>query len=129
MITNAAPTQTPEVVSGAAAFNEATDSDTAARKNRILIVDDDPGVMAIMQAMLKTCNYAVTPASSAEQAVDLYRKAAEHWEPIDLVLLDLTLPGGMNGVEALDALRSFDPRVRVIAASGYFDDSASQGAK
>lgn len=99
------------------------------RKYRILIVDDEPNVRTVMQAILDTAAYISTQAASGEQAQELYRQGNERWEPFDLVLLDLTLPGGISGLETLDALRAYDPHVRVIAASGFFDEAAAGVAR
>ncbi len=47
---------------------------------------------------------------------------------MDIVLLDLTLPGGISGMETLDRLLKLDPHAHVIATSGYFEESAAAGA-
>jgi len=98
------------------------------RKYRILIVDDEANVRTVMQAILDTAAYVSTQAASGENALELYRQGNERWEPFDLVLLDLTLPGGISGLETLDGLRAYDPNVRVIAASGFFDEAAAGGS-
>ncbi len=99
--------------------------------NCVLVVDDDHAVLAMTKAILEATGYAALAATSGEEAVSIYRESAEAGSPVQLVLLDLTLPGGISGLETLDALREFDSDVRVIATSGYFDDTAAvaQGAR
>ena len=97
--------------------------------NRVLIVDDDPAVMAMARAVLLASGFSVIPAASGESAVAIYTEEFLTKRDIALVLLDLTLPGGMTGLETLDALRQIDPHVRVLASSGYFDESAAQSAR
>ena len=94
--------------------------------HRVLVVDDDPSVLAMARAVLIAGGFAVIPASSGEIAVAIYSEEFFSQREISLVLLDLTLPGGLTGVETFDALRRIDSTVPVIACSGYFDDSAAQ---
>jgi DNA-binding NtrC family response regulator len=51
----------------------------------------------------------------------MYRKATESEKPYDAVILDLTIPGGMGGEEAIKILLNMDPEVKVIVYSGYSD--------
>jgi DNA-binding NarL/FixJ family response regulator len=54
--------------------------------------------------------------------VEAYRRALESGRPYDVVVLDLTVPGGMGGQETLEALRKVNPEVRAIVSSGYSND-------
>ncbi len=62
-------------------------------------------------------------AETALEGVNLYRERMEAGERFDLVILDLTLPGGMGGKEALKHLIEIDPTVNAIVSSGYAMDS------
>lgn len=96
---------------------------------RVLVVDDDQGVLAMTRAILDATGFKAIPATSGEQAIQIYQQSINEGSAIELVLLDLTLPGGMNGLETLASLREIDEHVQVIATSGYFDESAAQGAR
>jgi CheY-like chemotaxis protein len=96
---------------------------------KVLIVDDDASVLAMAKAILQAAGFPVIPATSGESALAIYSEEFFSGRLISLVLMDLTLPGGMTGLETLDALRQIDSNIRVIASSGYFDESAAQAAK
>jgi len=98
-------------------------------RNRVLVVDDDPAVLMMARAVLLGGGFSVIPATCGESAVSIYTEEFFSQREISLVLLDLTLPGGITGLETLDSLRKIDPNVRVIASSGYFDESAMQLAR
>lgn len=97
----------------------------------ILVVDDDEAVLAMTKAILESVGFTAVGATSGEIGLDYYQQGIANQTPFLLVLLDLTLPGGMSGLETLDAILAFDAKARVIATSGYFDDTAvvAQGAK
>ena len=56
------------------------------------------------------------------EAIRMYKKAQESEMPYDAVILDLTVPGGMGGKEAINKLLEIDPEVKAIVSSGYSDD-------
>ena len=95
----------------------------------VLVVDDDESVLAMTRAILESAGFAPILAHSGEEALEIYQMGIDGGYPAPLVLLDLTLPGGMNGLETFEALKKVDPAVRAIASSGYFDESAAQAAK
>lgn len=99
------------------------------RGKEILVVDDDVAVAAMARAVLEAAGYSTLCASSGEEAVEIYSQVYHAGGEIELVVLDITLPGGISGIETLDRLREVNPEVKVIASSGYFDDSASTAAK
>ena len=67
--------------------------------------------------------YQVAQAENAQEGVNLYREKLEAGERFDAVILDLTLPGGMGGKEALKKLIEIDPTVNAIVSSGYATDA------
>jgi PAS domain S-box-containing protein len=103
-----APRQLNEVVSGT---------------GRILIVDDEEAIRALVEFTLERLGYKVCQAASALEGVELYRQKLEQGERFDAVILDLTLPGGMGGKEALKKLIEIDPTVNAIVSSGYAMDA------
>jgi DNA-binding NarL/FixJ family response regulator len=54
--------------------------------------------------------------------VEIYRKAKNSSAPFDVVIMDLTVPGGIGGKEALEKLREIDPGIKAIVSSGYSND-------
>jgi CheY-like chemotaxis protein len=93
-------------------------------RERLLVMDDEHVVREVCVQILRHLGYDVDAAGWGEEAVEMYAAARKDGRPYDAVLLDLTVPGGMGGVETLAALRALDPDVRAIATSGYSDDPA-----
>ena len=98
-------------------------SEVTAGTGRILIVDDEEAIRALVEFTLERLGYQVTGAESALEGVETYRKKLEAGERFDLVILDLTLPGGMGGKDALKKLIEIDPTVNAIVSSGYALDA------
>ncbi|MBU1340296.1 MAG: PAS domain S-box protein [Proteobacteria bacterium] len=88
----------------------------------ILVMDDEPGILDIACKMLKRIGYAVQLAENGNTAVALYKKAMDSGNPIDIVILDLTVKGGMGGKDTISQLLTIDPGVTAIVSSGYHDD-------
>ena len=61
-------------------------------------------------------------AKDGNEAIDLYRQAMSGGELFDAVIMDLTVPGGMGGLETMAVLRRIDPLVKAIISSGYTND-------
>lgn len=88
-------------------------------KGRILVMDDNEAVLEVVKGMLNAIGYNAVLARAGEEAVDLYRESLEKGEPFFAVIMDLTVPGGMGGAEAIGLLRRIDPGVKAIVSSGY----------
>jgi CheY-like chemotaxis protein len=89
---------------------------------RILLMDDDDVVRDLMVQMLRLLGYEVVPARDGREAVRLYRSAIGSSQEFDAVIMDLTVPGGLGGKEAVRLLREADPNVRAILSSGSSND-------
>jgi len=89
---------------------------------RILVMDDDEDIRELLMALLTNFGYDVAAAANGTEAVRLYVEAQEVRRPFAMVLLDITVPGGMGGVETYERLRSMDPQVTGIVSSGYSND-------
>ena len=85
----------------------------------ILVMDDEEIVRQVIGMMLEHLGYDVAYACDGAEAVDLYKKAHQSGRPFDLVIMDLTVPGGMGGKEAMQKLLELDPGVTAIVSSGY----------
>ncbi|MDD3618535.1 MAG: ATP-binding protein, partial [Desulfobulbaceae bacterium] len=89
---------------------------------KILIMDDNESILAVAVNMLNFMGYTTATARDGTEAVRLYKEALLEQEPFDGVLLDLTIPGGMGGLEAIRQLTALDPGIRAIVSSGYTGD-------
>ncbi|MCZ7577401.1 MAG: PAS domain S-box protein [Dehalococcoidia bacterium] len=88
----------------------------------ILFMDDEETIRRGMREVLTRLGHTVTLAADGEEAVEMYRQRLGSGRRYDVVILDLTVPGGMGGYEAVAQLRQIDPGVRAIASSGYSDN-------
>ncbi len=86
---------------------------------KILVMDDEEIVRGVTGVMLDSLGYIVEFAQDGSEAIALYKKSLESGEPFDAVLMDLTIPGGMGGKEAIAQLREVDPAIQAIVSSGY----------
>jgi two-component system cell cycle sensor histidine kinase/response regulator CckA len=85
-------------------------------------MDDEEIVREVMKSMLQQLDYEVLAARDGQEMLAMYEQAAEFGKPVDVVILDLTIPGGMSGKEAMKKLLHKYPQARAVVASGYFDD-------
>lgn len=90
---------------------------------RVLIVDDEEAIRELVDFTLTRLGYEVTQAATALEGVNIYREKLKAGQRFDAVILDLTLPGGMGGKEALKKLIEIDPTVNAIVSSGYATDA------
>ncbi|PYI75041.1 MAG: hypothetical protein DMF04_11325 [Verrucomicrobia bacterium] len=91
---------------------------------RILIADDEEAIRTLVEFTLSPLGYKVYSAATALEAVELYRQNFDEGHRFDCVILDLTLPRGMGGKEALKLLLEIDPSVNAIVSSGYAMDAS-----
>jgi CheY-like chemotaxis protein len=89
---------------------------------RVLVMDDEKSVRKVMQEMLEMLGYTVECTINGDEAMALYRKRKEEGIPFDAVIMDLTIPGGKGGKEAVSDLIELDPGVKVVVSSGYADN-------
>jgi CheY-like chemotaxis protein len=90
---------------------------------RVLLMDDDEMVSEVAQEMLQSLGYITEAAPAGEVAIERFRAAEERGEPFDVVILDLTVAGGMGGAECVGHIRNIRANVTVYVTSGYTDDS------
>jgi len=84
----------------------------------VLVVDDEPRLRHVVVAVLKQCGYRVFEAASGEEAVSAYCHLMRHQDEVDLVIMDLTLKGGLTGEDALREILALNPSAKVVASSG-----------
>ena len=88
----------------------------------ILIVDDQPSILAVSKAILTSLGYTVHETKSGQEAITFLSEMKSN---VDLVLLDMTMPG-LSGGETFDRIRELNPTVKVILCSGYSLDRQAQ---
>jgi PAS domain S-box-containing protein len=91
-------------------------------QGRVLVVDDNVAIRRSVGAMLTRIGYRQESAENGEEGISLFREGHESGDPFALVLMDLTIPGGMGGEEAVKELLAIDPEAKVVVTSGYADD-------
>lgn len=89
---------------------------------RILVMDDEDHIRNISKKMLEKFGYLVELASDGEDAISQYKALLENNTPAHLVIMDLTIPGGMGGEEASKIILDIDPNAKIVVSSGYSDD-------
>jgi two-component system, cell cycle sensor histidine kinase and response regulator CckA len=104
--------------------------DQSGRRKSILVMDDEEFIRTVISSMLRCLGYSATTCASGEKAIEMYRNAQEAGDPYQAVIMDLTVPDGMGGMEAAEHILALDPCARLIVSSGYSHDSvlATPGA-
>lgn len=105
-------------------------SDTVEKKGKrslkgsgkILLIDDEEMILRSTAKGLERLGYEVHIANDGEDGIQLYERAKRERQPFDVVIMDLTIAGGMGGKQAIRELRSKDPEVKAIVSSGYSED-------
>ncbi|ACF14686.1 PAS/PAC sensor hybrid histidine kinase [Chloroherpeton thalassium ATCC 35110] len=90
---------------------------------KILVMDDEELILEIVSHLLKSKGFEVEAALDGCKAIELYQKAFSERKPFDAVIMDLTVPGGMGGKDAINGILEIDPNAKVIVSSGYTNDS------
>jgi len=103
-------------------FKRKTDKNVRNTGPRILIMDDESAVFRVTGDFLELFGYRVDSVINGDEAIQVYKTAREAGDPYAAVILDLTIPGGMGGKEAIVMLRQLDPDVKAIISSGYASD-------
>jgi PAS domain S-box-containing protein len=90
-----------------------------AGKGRVLVMDDEEMVRNVAVEMLGSLGFKASAVRDGQEAIEAYIAAEESDNPFDAVIMDLTIPGGMGGEDAIIQLLKIDPDVKVIVSSGY----------
>lgn len=95
---------------------------TIASAAHILVMDDNEMILSLAYDMIESFGYTVDTAVDGEGAIAKYIASQHSGNSFDIVIMDLTIPGGMGGKEAVNRLLEIDPQVKVIVSSGYSND-------
>jgi signal transduction histidine kinase/CheY-like chemotaxis protein len=99
-----------------------TSGDILSGEGRILVMDDESMILAMMTQSLPSLGYEVETADSGEQTLKMYDKAAKNKTPFTLVIMDLTIPGGMGARKTAEKILENYPDALLLVSSGYADD-------
>jgi PAS domain S-box-containing protein len=89
---------------------------------KILVIDDEESIRKVAKAVLTKLGYDTCLAADGAEAITVFNEAEQNGRPIDAVIFDLTIPGGMGGLEAAIKLRNINPAIKTIVSSGYSND-------
>ena len=104
------------------ACNDRRTQDYGPPSRRILFLDDEPMILRVTARLLDKLGYESEVSTSGVETLARFRHAQESDEPFDAVILDLTAPGDMGGLEVLRELKKLNPKTRAILASDYSED-------
>jgi two-component system cell cycle sensor histidine kinase/response regulator CckA len=89
---------------------------------KIMVMDDEEIVGDITRQMLMYLGYDVIVVADGKEAIQLYRDAFEEGKTFHAVIMDLNIPNGMGGREAVKEVMQIDADARILVASGYSSD-------
>lgn len=89
------------------------------RRGKILVLDDEEVICELVDCTLTPLGYTVVQTFDTQTMLQRYEEAHKEGHPFDLVMMDLTIPGGMGGKEAIHELKKIDPAAKAIVSSGY----------
>ncbi|OQX19937.1 MAG: hypothetical protein BWK76_02895 [Desulfobulbaceae bacterium A2] len=88
-------------------------------RGKVLLMDDEPAILKVTRQMLLHLGYTVETARHGDEALQCFLNAWQAGSPHDICILDLTIPGGLGGLEVMERLRTLAPQVKAIVSSGY----------
>ncbi len=112
----------PAVTSASIVVSEENRLRTVVTAAKIMVMDDDEMVREMTRAQLSILGHDVVLVMDGEQAITTFQELQDSGIPVDLVIMDLTIPGGMGGQEAAGKLLAIAPEAKIIVASGYSND-------
>lgn len=98
------------------------ESEATGISGRVLFMDDEESICRMVTTLLEKMGFSVTAVREGGAVLREYTRAQQSGRPFDVVLMDLTVPGGMGGRDAMEALRQMDPGVKAVVSSGYSSD-------
>lgn len=93
-------------------------------RGKILVMDDEESVREVVSEILNQHGYTADTAAEGTSAVEMYRSSFLEGRPYDAVITDVTVPGGLGGIETAQRILRIDPSARIIVASGYSNNTA-----
>lgn len=112
----------PAVISTDIIVNKEQRSKSEVKVAKIMVMDDDEMIRNVAQAQLSILGHEAVLVMDGEEAIKTFQELQDSNMPVDLVIMDLTIPGGMGGQEAAKRLLKVYPEARIIVSSGYSND-------
>jgi PAS domain S-box-containing protein len=103
--------------------DDISDKITPANDLGVLVMDDDEVVLDVVCQMLQNIGFKTEAANDGKVAIEKYRKAMNSGSPFGVVIMDLTVPGGLGGKETIVEILKIDPNAKAIVSSGFSDDT------
>jgi len=116
------------IAEGPVAVAEPAPAPSPTRSLLVLAVDDDAAIRRLLTRLIDLLGHGGEVVASGQEALGAWRRARTAGVPFDVVVTDLTIPGGMGGVDLARELHALDPELPVIASSGYSDDPVMSDA-
>ena len=95
---------------------------SSTKGKRVLVMDDEENIRELLRESLIYLGYEADVAKDGKEALKKYKDAREKGKPFDAVIMDITVPGGMGGKEAVKFILKEDPNAKVIVSTGYSKD-------
>lgn len=92
------------------------------KKGTILIMDDEEMVCEIAGQIFEYLEYDVVTTKDGAEAIRVYQERFEQENPFDMVVMDLNIPGGIGGKEAVKDILEIDSKAKIVVSSGYSTD-------
>ncbi len=108
--------------SGRKEATQGVEKSVTSGSGRVLVMDDEEMVRDIAGHMLKKLGYDTVMAADGNEALEFYRRYLDEGRPFDAVIMDLTVPGGMGGMETSARIHAIHAGAKIIVCSGYSND-------
>jgi PAS domain S-box-containing protein len=95
------------------------DKENINQSAKILVMDDEEMIRELASDMIDNFGFEVDTASTGQETIEKYKESLEENAPFDLIIMDLTIPGGMGGKDAIPHILKLNPEAKVIVSSGY----------
>lgn len=93
-------------------------------RRNILVMDDDEAILEVAEGVLNHLGFNPLITRNGEETIEIYKESMKFNSPIDLVIMDLTIHGGLGAEETIQKLKAIDPNIKAIISSGYQDKPA-----
>ncbi len=112
----------PATLQQSDSIKESSEKRYPVKSARVMVMDDEQMLLNVAKAQLVVLGHKAILVKEGVQAINKYQELQDNGTPVDLVIMDLTIPGGMGGQEAAHKLLQIDPDAKIIVASGYSND-------
>jgi CheY-like chemotaxis protein len=96
---------------------------------RILLMDDDDAIRELASRLFSRLGHSIDCINNGETAIEYYENKLHSENPYQVVILDLTIPGKMGGIEVARQLLKIDNKAKIVVSSGYSNDPITESYK